>query len=190
MNGRIFTPSIRQTLQRAAFVGLAISSFAIAACGIRTVVARHKIADLQIGVTGRKKRLREDRVAASQTPKNSSSVALSRSQAVSKLRSALSKIAAQKGISVDEFQASTDEMPYLTVYSTDSNDSGWTQVSVRFSLSGSCPKLASSLAELRALDAPFEVDNIEFTRRSTDTFGKSLVAEQVQMRVLVYRGQA
>ena len=188
MSSYILTASTRQTAQRIAFVCIAASLMAVAISATRLILVRHKASELRLGVTGRMNRLRESRRTA--TPKGVQPTSLSRSQAVSKLRSTLTKVASEKGVAIDEFQASTDEMPYVTVYSTESNDPGWMQVAVKFSMSGSGPRLVSTLAALRSFEVPFEVDNIEFTRRSTDTSGRSVVAEQVQLRVLVYRGEA
>jgi len=177
------------TVQRAAYAALAISAAAMAVGGLRLLKVRGEVADLKLGTAGRQARLRENRKVASNLPKGPKPDALDRSRAVSKLRSTLSKLAAQKGFALDEFQAGTDETPYLTIYASENNDPGWVQVSVRVLLRGRAPVLADAVASLRTLDVPFEIDNLEMTRRSVDGVGKATVTEQIQMRVLVYRGE-
>ncbi|RYG25341.1 hypothetical protein EON82_07455 [bacterium] len=180
----------RQAVRRAAFVALAVSLITIGGSALRVAMAQRSSADLLVGVTGRKNRLRENRQVAGNVPKGPKPNALDRSHAVARLRSTLTKLAKEKRFEIDEFQASTDELPYITVYSTESEFPGWMQVAVRFSLNGRAPILLSALDSLKSLDVPFEVDSVEITRRSTDNSGMSLVAEQVQLRVLVYRGEA
>ncbi len=176
-------------MQRAAYVALAISAAAMAVGGLRLIKLRSEVSELKLGTAGRQARLRENRKIGVTLPKGPKPDALDRSRAVSKLRSCLSKLASEKGFTLDEFQAGTDETPYMTVYASENNDPGWMQVSVRALLRGRAPVLANAVASLRSLDVPFEIDNLEMTRRSSDSAGRSTVTEQIQMRLLVYRGE-
>jgi len=189
INTRIVGPGLRRGVQRASYAALAISAAAMAVGGLRLMKLRSELSDLKTGTAGRQARLRENRRSGVILPKGPKPDALDRSRAVSKLRSTLSKLASERGFSVDEFQAGTDEMPYLTVYASENNDPGWMQVSVRALLRGKAPVLAAAVTSLRSLEVPFEIDNLEMTRRTSDGAGRSIVTEQIQMRLLVYRGE-
>lgn len=180
---------MRLAVQRAAYAALAISAAAIAVGGLRLIKLRSEVSELKLGTAGRQTRLRDNRKVAGTLPKGPKPDALDRSRAVSRVRSTLAKLATEKGFAMDEFQAGSDETPYLTVYASENNDPGWMQVSVRVLLRGRVPVLAEAVASLRGLEVPFEIDNLEITRRTSDAFGKSTVTEQIQMRILVYKGQ-
>ncbi len=151
--------------------------------------ARRQAADLKMQVAARRARLTDDRQVATDAPVPMPD-ALDRSHAVSRLRAAIGQVTGAKGCVVEEFHASTEEAPYLTSYAADSKDPGWMQVPIRATISGRATKIATSLADLRTLDVPFEVDSVELTRRSTDNTGMATVVAQLTLRLLVYKGEA
>ncbi len=175
-----------QRARRAALGALALGALVVAGGAWRMVHARAEATDLRFQAEARQKRLSEARRTAGDLPKGPKPAALDRSRAVSRLRAALG---AQKGFSVEEFQASTEETPYLTTYATDNKDPGWMQVPVRILLKGRSAALVGAVAKLRDLDVPFEIDTMELTRQSSDNTGMSTVSAQIGLRVLVYRGE-
>lgn len=177
------------TMRRAAFGALAFALLATGASAWRLVAARSATDDLRLEEAGRLKRLSEARELASTGPAEPASPALDRSRAIAKLRATLGRVSVQKGCTVEEFQAATEEAPYLTTYALDSNDPGWMQVSLRALIDGRSTSVMAAVAALRTLDVPFEVDSMEFTRRSTDKTGMATVGAQITMRVLVYKGE-
>ena len=179
----------RRTAQRAALVLLGTTALAVAGSAWRTAALRASVADLRFSASERGNRLAEDRRTATTMPTGPKPAARDRSRAVSRLRAALGSLTAAKGCAVDEFQASTEETPYLTSYAPDTNAPGWTQVSVRAQLHGRSPALMAAIFGLRELDVPFEIDTLEFTRKSTDKEGMATVGVAIGMRVLVYRGE-
>lgn len=182
-------PNARERVRQAAFGTSAVALIGITAGLWRLSSVRSEAKELSQGIAGRQARLAEDRRLVTSAPASKPS-ALDRSRAVSSLRSALGDVAAAQKCAVDEYQASTDEAPYLTVYASDNKDPGWFQVPVRVALRGRSTAIAASLAALRTLDVPFELDSIEFTRRSTDNGGMATVVAQIALRVLVYKGEA
>lgn len=185
----VVAPSGRQTAAKAALGALALCLLSMGVGGWKLVKVRGEVAELKGSKVARATRLAEDRRVAATAPKAVKPAALDRSRAVSSLRSSLTRLASEKGFTVEEFQALAEENPFLTAYASDNNDPGWFQVTVKVSLRGRAPTIMAALASLRSLDVPFEVDNMELTRRSTDTKGVSEVAAGIAMRVLVYRGE-
>lgn len=186
---RAFEDRFRDLVRRAALGILAATLLATVVSGWILVRARAGAGELKLQRAGRQTRLSADRRTASTLPKGPQPAALDRSRAVSTLRATLAVLAAQKGITLSEFQASTEEAPYLTVYAADANDPGWTQVPVKVALQGRSTAVIAAVAALRKMDVPFEIDTLELSRRSTDTSGMARVAAQIGMRVLVYRGE-
>lgn len=184
-----FSSGTREAVRRGAFVALAACGLAIAASAWWLFGVRRALAELRIDTSGRQARLSENRRLAGALPTTVKPDALDRSRAVSKLRATLATLAAGKGVAMDEFQASTEEAPYLTSYATDNKDPGWMQVPVRLVLTGRSTAIMAAVSALRNLDVPFEIDTMELTRRSTDNRGMATVAAGIGMRVLVYRGE-
>ena len=180
----------RQAVRRAAFAAMGVAALAIVGAAWRTVAARSAVAELRLFASERGSRLAEDRRTATTAPEGPKPAALDRSRAVSRLRSALGALTAAKGCAMDDFQASTEELPYLTSYAADSRDPGWMQVPVKAQLHGRSAALMAAVAGLRALDVPFEIETIEFARKSTDKMGMADVGVAIGMKVLVYRGEA
>ena len=176
--------------KRMALATLATIMLAIGVTGWRLLAANREVADLRGGVSARQARLSGDRRAARDLPTSRKPAALDRSRAVSSLRARLAALALRQGITVDEFQASTEEAPYLTSYATDNQDAGWMQVPVRISLYGRTPEILATLEELATIEVPFEIDSTEMTRRSADKKGMATIGTQIGMRVLVYRGES
>ena len=176
--------------KQAALATLAAILLAIGSTGWRLFALSREVAALRSDVSGRQSRLSGDRRSASSSPTSRKPAALDRSRAVSTLRAKFGALALQKGITVDEFQASTEEAPYLTLYTADNQDPGWMQVPVRVSLQGRSPKIFAALKGLAALDVPFEIVSTEMTRRSADKKGMATVNAQIEMKVLVYRGES
>lgn len=150
---------------------------------------RAEVADLRLQKSGQAARLAEDRRIAGSLPLTPKPDALDRSRAVSRLRTTLARLATGKGVTLDEFQASTEEAPYLTAYASDGTAAGWTQVPVKAALRGRATALMGAITGLGKLGVPFEIDTLELSRRSTDTMGMATVSAQIGMRVLVYRGE-
>lgn len=176
-------------LRRAALFVLALSLFGAALGSWRLLSIRREAADLKADTASRQARLADDRKVAATAPRSAKPVALDRSRAVSRLREALAALARQRGFRVQEFEASTEELPYLSAYAKDTQAPGWMQVPVRAALQGRSTALMAGIAALREAEAPFEIDTIEFTRRSTDDKGMATVSASLGMRVLVYRGE-
>ena len=176
-------------LRRAALGAVAAAALGGALASWRLFAARAQVSDLLLQRSGRQSRLAEDRRAAGGRPLATPSDALDRSRAVSRLRTTLVRCAAVRGVSLDEFQAATEELPYLTAYAADANDPGWTQVPVKLTLQGRSTAVVATVAALRALDVPFEIDTLEIARRSADHTGMATVSALVGMRVLVYKGE-
>lgn len=83
------------------------------------------------------------------------------------------------------FDTSPEVQTYLSKYTNDSPPEGWKQVVATFSISGSAKSVFDTLDLLRKTDIPFEIDNIEINRASTDPLGTSTVLAQIQARVLM-----
>ena len=182
-------PSARERARQVALIASSLAVLAVGLGGWRLMAVRGDAAELRLQVSGRMARLSEDRRAMTGVPAAKPD-ALDRSRAVSRLRAALSRVTERRDCAVDEFQASTEEGPYITVYALDNKDPGWTQVPVRASLRGRATAIAATLAELRTFDVPFELDSMEVARRSTDNKGVATVVAQIALRVLVYKGEA
>lgn len=180
----------RRWAQQAALAAIGLVVLATAVGLFILVRTRGQVAELDFSIKARKTRLAENRRTAGAAPKAAAPAALNRSRAVSRLRETLSSLSVSGRFTIDEFQASTDELPYLTTYATDNKDPGWTQVAVRATLTGRAPDLTASIGELQKLDVPFEVDTLELMRRSTDNSGRAVVTASLTMRVLVYRGES
>ena len=176
-------------LRRAALFVLLLSLSGAALGSWRLFSIRGETAGLKADAVARAARLADDRKVAATAPKAAKPAALDRSRAVSRLRESLAAIARQKGFQVQEFEASTEELPYLSAYALDTQAPGWMQVPVRVALQGRSTALMAGIAALRAVEAPFEVDTIEFTRRSADDKGMATVSASLGIRVLVYRGE-
>lgn len=176
-------------LHKAALAVLGLTLAMAALLSWRLFGVRGEVAELKISTAGRQARLVENRKFVERAPKTAKPAALDRSQAVSRLRGAFADLAKRNGFGVQEFQAATDELPYLTAYASDNKDPGWMQVPVRATLQGRATVLMAAIASLRKLDVPFEIDSIEMTRRSTDNKGMSTVSAGIGMRVLIYRGE-
>lgn len=179
---------MRFVAKRVAFGLLGIAAATLALGGLRSFQLGREIADLKLQTDSRNARLAENQKIAKTVPDEPAPAALDRSRSIARLRSTLVALSQHHKFSIDEFQAGTEEVPYLTVYSTDDPPKGWVQVSVRALLTGHTPALMSGLAELRQFEVPFEIDSVELTRRGADNSGTATVAAQVQMRVLVYKG--
>lgn len=187
MTTRAFDNDLLHKVRRAAFGTAAACSLAILTSGWRLYAVRGQVADLRLQIANRQGKLLDDRRAEGDLPKTPAVDGLDRSKAVSKLRMALASAAASKGVSLAEFEVSPDEAPYLTAYASDSKDPGWIQVPVRVVLEGKSTAAMATLAKLRGIDVPFEVDTVQMTRRSTDSKGVARVGTEVSMRVLVYK---
>ena len=187
---RSFGIGTREAVRRGAFAALAACVLAIGASAWWLMGVRRSLAELRAETSGRQARLSENRRVGGGVPIVAKPDALDRSRAVSKLRATLATLAAGKNVGMDEFQASTEEAPYLTSYATDNKDPGWMQVPVRLVLTGRSTAIMATVSALRNLDVPFEIDTVELTRRSTDNKGMATVAAGIGMRVLVYRGES
>ena len=179
-----------EAARRVTFGLLAAIGIAIVLGGLRWTKARGEVADLRLAISDRQKRLAGNRRVAGSLPPAPAPVALDRSRAVSNLRATLASVARGNGVVVDEFQASTEEAPYLTLYASDNQDPGWMQVPVRVSLRGRTAAILQTILDLRKLETPFEIDSTEVTRRSTDKKGMAMVVTGIGLRVLVYRGES
>lgn len=105
--------------------------------------------------------------------------------AVAKLQSSVEKTAAQNKTSVIEFRASSEVTQYLTRFAKTSTASGWGQVEVQMSLSGTAKHVAATLAGLIDSNVPFEFDSLDIARDKVDSLGDATVIGHATLRVLI-----
>jgi hypothetical protein len=105
--------------------------------------------------------------------------------AVGRLQSDISRIAAANKCTVPEFQSSAELSPYLTRFAKTTSISGWGQVEVDVSISGSARNVAATLARLVDADVPFEFDALELTRDHTNEVGDATIIGHATLRVLI-----
>ena len=120
---------------------------------------------------------RADRMGAVESPTDAG--------AVGALQSKLYQIARDNKCSVTEFHASPEVSPYLSRFSKTTSVTGWGQISVQLTLSGSARNVQATLASLIDSKIPFEFDTLNLARDKADAIGDVTVSGKANLRVLI-----
>jgi len=120
---------------------------------------------------------RADRMGAVEAPTDAG--------AVGALQSKLYKIARDNHCAVTEFHASPEVSPYLSRFSKTTSVTGWAQIGVQLTLSGSARNVQATFASLIDSKIPFEFDTINIARDKADAIGDVTVSGKANLRVLI-----
>lgn len=104
-------------------------------------------------------------------------------QSVVALQTALQKNAATKGCEIAEFQATSEQVPYLSRFRKITDKNEWSQVEVHLTIVGSLNDVFSTLAGMKYMDVPFEFNSVDMTRGQVFS-ENAFVNAKVDLRVL------
>ena len=105
--------------------------------------------------------------------------------AVNHYQSAFEKAAESRGCLLTEYISSRSVNPYLSRYSKDAPDASWQQVEVKAQLVGTARSVIETLASLKNLEIPFEIQSLEFTRQETEKLTEAKVSARVELTILI-----
>ena len=114
-----------------------------------------------------------------------SSVRASGLAAINHYQSAFEKAAESRGCLLTEYISSRSVNPYLSRYSKDAPDGGWQQVEVKAQLVGTARSVIETIASLKNLEIPFEIQSLEFTRQETEKLTEAKVSARVELTILI-----
>ena len=171
--------------QMAFGIAVAIVCIAVTSTAFRFFGTQAHTAQLANLVRTQKDRLAELRRNAELQPLSERQSVAPSGDAVARIQADLARRARAVNCTIEEFQASPDRTPYLSVFTLDTNRPDWQQIPVQVSLRGTLAATCAAVDSLRTGGIPVEPDSLEISRQAISERGDAVVSLRLGFRVLV-----
>ena len=176
-------------LQRALFAGLAAFLVVVGTLLFQIASANAEAKTLQARTSKTTKQVEALQADVDRAKKLEVSQDAGPLNPLSELQLRLREVAALNKVTILEFRASTESVPYLTRFSKDAPETSWSQVECQVSLKGSVRAVMEVMAAVGDQEVPFEYNGVEISRDEVDKSGAAKVMAKFSFRVLTRGGK-